>query len=87
MVHTLREAFNNCGFSKISINAIDAQNSSQFAPQIIGYPSALQSVKEKLEHSLAFMQDAECTIVAVQDFIAELTTDWSVTNILTFRKN
>lgn len=75
VVNTIREAFNNCGFSKISINSIDAQNSSQFAPQIIGFPCALQSCREKLENSLIIMQDTECTVVALQDFIAEITTD------------
>lgn len=75
VVHTIREAFNNTGFSKISMNSIDAQNSSQFAPQIIGFPCALQSAREKLENSFNVMQDAECTVIAMQDFIAELTTD------------
>lgn len=73
--HTIREAFNNVGFSKISLNSIDAQNSSQFAAQIIGYPCAIQSAREKIENSLAMMQDAECTVIALQDFMAELTTD------------
>lgn len=75
IVHLIREAFNNVGFSKISINSLDAQNSSQFAPQIIGFPCALQSAREKLENSLIMMQDAECTVISIQDFIAELTTD------------
>lgn len=75
VVHAIREAFNNVGFSKISSNSIDAQNSSQFAPQIIGYPCAMQSAREKIENSLAIMQDSECTVIALQDFLAELSTD------------
>lgn len=55
---------------------MDGQNSSQFAPQVIGFPCALQSAKEKLENTLAYMQDNECTVIALQDFIAEVTTDW-----------
>lgn len=75
VVQTIRDAFNNVGFSKIAINSIDAPNSSQFAPQVVGYPCALQSVREKMDNSLATMQDNECTIVAIQDFLAEITTD------------
>ncbi len=76
VVHTIKDAFNVTGFSRISINAIDAQNSSQLAPQIIGYACALQSAKEKLDYCLDMMKDTECTAISIQDFIAELTTDW-----------
>lgn len=37
IVHTVREAFNDAGFSKINLlSPFDTQNSSQFAPQIVG---------------------------------------------------
>jgi len=44
-LHTIRESFNNAGFSKITVGATDAQNSTRFAPQIVGIACALQSAK------------------------------------------
>jgi hypothetical protein len=72
----MKESFNAAGFSKIFCNAYDAANSSQFAPQIVGYPCALQSAKEKLENTLLLMQETDCTVISFQDFLAELCTDW-----------
>lgn len=77
MVHMIRESFSNAGFSKITLNAVDAQNSSAYAPQVVGFPCALQSAKEKLENALYSMQQTnDCVVLSFQDFLAELSTDW-----------
>lgn len=80
LAHQIRESFTNAGFSKITLNLLEttqsSQNVTQFAPQIVGFPCALQSVKEKIDTSLAFMQQTECVILSFQDFLVELTTDW-----------
>lgn len=83
LAHTIRESFTNAGFSKITLNLLDtatnahfSQNNTQFAPQIVGFPCALQAAKEKLDSSLAFMQQTECVLLSFQDFLVELTTDW-----------
>jgi hypothetical protein len=82
LLHTLRESFSNAGFSKITINATDIQNSTLFAPQIVGFPCALQSAKEKLENTLFALQQqqqqqtSDCVVISFQDFLAELSTDW-----------
>ena len=85
LAHTIRESFANAGFSKITLNIIDTisqyhttpQNSTQFATQIVGYPCALQSVKEKLESTVAHMQpqQVQCVCLAFQDFLVEISTD------------
>ncbi|CAF0756487.1 unnamed protein product [Brachionus calyciflorus] len=75
IVHIVREAFCDAGFSKITMNGIEAQNNTQFAPQIVGYPCAIQSAKEKLENTLYSMQNIDCIVVSFQDFITELTSD------------
>ena len=82
LAHQIRESFTNAGFSKITLNLLDTtqstQNLTQFAPQIVGFPCALQSAKEKLDTSVAFMQQTECVLLSFQDFLVELTTDWFV---------
>ncbi len=75
MLNTIRESFNYAGFSKITLSAIDAQNSSQFAPQIIGYACAIQSAKEKLDNTLMQVNQPDCVVISFQDFLAELSTD------------
>jgi len=76
IVHTIRDAFSYAGFSKITMSALDARNSSAFAPQIVGYPCAIQSAKEKLENAFMQMQQHnDCVVISFQDFIAELSTD------------
>ncbi|RNA18541.1 PRRC1 [Brachionus plicatilis] len=75
IVHVLREAFCDAGFSKLTMSGFDAANNTHFAPQIVGYPCAIQSAKEKLENTLYQMQNSECIVVSFQDFIAEFTTD------------
>jgi hypothetical protein len=80
LAHQIRESFTNAGFSKITLNLLEttqsSQNVTQFAPQIVGFPCALQSAKEKIDTSLVFMQQTECVILSFQDFLVELTTDW-----------
>ena len=71
----IREAFHNAGFSKITVQAMDSQNSSQFAPQIVGFPCALQSAKEKLENTLYYIQQTDCIVVSLQDFLTEIVSD------------
>jgi hypothetical protein len=77
--HAIRESFTNAGFSKITINLLDinqlSQNVTQFAPQIVGFPCALQSVREKLDSSLGYMQQTNCVCLSFQDFLVEITTD------------
>lgn len=77
LLNTIRESFGNAGFSKLTLTAHNAQNSSAYAPQIVGFPCALQSAKEKLENTLYQMQQTpDCVVISFQDFLAELTTDW-----------
>lgn len=77
ILHSVREGFSNAGFSKIILSALDVPNSSQFAPQIVGFPCALQSAKEKLDNTLFQTQNqSDCVCLAFQDFLAELATDW-----------
>lgn len=75
LVHSIREAFIDAGFSKISQNAYDVQSPSQFAAQIVGFPCAMQSAKQKLDACLQMSNNADCIAFAFQDFVVELSPD------------
>ena len=81
LLQKIREAFNDNGFSKMTISYYDAPTSTQFAPQIVGFPCALQACREKIDNTLSYIQQnsmnyPDLIAVAFQDFLAELSTDW-----------
>ena len=80
LLHKVREQFNDAGFSKLSLSYYDANTSTQFAPQIVGYTCALQACKEKLDNTLIYLQQTQqqgdSAVISFQDFLAELSTDW-----------
>jgi non-canonical (house-cleaning) NTP pyrophosphatase len=75
LVHAIRQAFNDNGFSKITMHSIDCITESPTAPQLIGYENALRAVGEKHNNALNQMNNTDCIVISVQDFIAEITTE------------
>ena len=76
LIHTVRESFNDAGFSKITMSGVDIPTSTPYAPQVVGFANAVQAAREKLDNTAAYVQHNECIVLAFQDFLAELTTDW-----------
>ncbi len=75
LLQTIRESFNDSGFSKITMSGADIPTSTPYAPQVVGFANAVQAAREKLDNTAAYVQHNDCIVLAIQDFIAELTAD------------